>query len=490
MSKALNHTTIYALGNIIGNIVSIVMLPIYTRYLTPADYGIAELLSMTLDIVSILIGMRIGQAMFRYYTHAKTPAEANHVISTALWISGILNTIAFIALFVFSSQITTLVFDDTAHENLLILFSITIICSAFIEVPKIYLRASERPWMFFFFGLFKLVLQVALNIYFVVYLDLHVAGVVYSALIASIVMSIIFTAYTIYHTKFHFSFPMAKLLINFSLPLLLTTLGSFIMTYGDRFFLQKFYDVGEVGIYALAYKFGFILMILTWTPFSQAWDGIRYEIYKRDNATESYQRIFMYVTLGIVTVATGIAVYVKPVIQIMADPAFHFASEVAPIILIAYLLFAWTNYCNFGIFLKEKTRLMAYAEGIAVVFIIALYALLIPFFGAIGAAWATVLGFGIRLIATEVYANKLYHMHLPWLRAGLLVVTSGIIYALTYLSPEALIASIAYRSFLVLIFFAAVYILPILNKNEKEEILETITGTLKKLPLFNRASSH
>jgi len=433
--------------------------------------------------------MRVGQAMFRYYTHAKTPDEANKVISTALWISVTLNTVAFLVVFVFSTDITTMVFDDTTYERLLILYSFTLICQAFIEVPRIYLRASDQPWLFFSAGVFKLVLQVGLNIYFVVYLDLHVAGVIYSALISAVVMSVLLTSYTIYHTKIAFSRPIAKLLINFSFPILLTTVGSFVMTFGDRFFLQKFFDVGEVGIYALAYKFGFMMTLLSWMPFSLTWDSLRYEIYRRENAVESFQRIFMYVTLGVITVGTGIALYVKPAIQLMADPAFHSAANVAPVVLIAYLFFAWTNYCNFGIYLKEKTKLMFYAECIAVVAILIAYTIIIPRYGAMGAAWATVIGFLVRLIAIEIYAVKLYNMQLPWLRAASLLILAAVIYSLTFFSPAAWLASVAYRSLLVLVFFAAVYVLPILHKEEKTEILHTVRDVLQKVPLLNKVFS-
>jgi len=78
--KTLSHTGIYTLGTILRNAVSIVMLPIYTRYLTPEDYGVLELLSMVTDFVGIILCNRIGDAIFRYYSEAENIKDKNTVI--------------------------------------------------------------------------------------------------------------------------------------------------------------------------------------------------------------------------------------------------------------------------------------------------------------------------------------------------------------------------------------------------------------------------
>jgi len=75
--KIISHGKIYLLGNILQRCVSFIMLPIYTRFLTPADYGTIELLSMILDFVGIILGLRIGQSIFRYYADYEKKKEAD-----------------------------------------------------------------------------------------------------------------------------------------------------------------------------------------------------------------------------------------------------------------------------------------------------------------------------------------------------------------------------------------------------------------------------
>ena len=75
LSRIGKHTLIYSLGVVLSKAVSFFMLPIYTRFLTPADYGVMELIEMTLDIISIVAGAQIAIGIFRYYHKAQSEAE-------------------------------------------------------------------------------------------------------------------------------------------------------------------------------------------------------------------------------------------------------------------------------------------------------------------------------------------------------------------------------------------------------------------------------
>ena len=75
LKSTAKHSAIYAIGALISRLTALVMLPIYTRYLTPADYGVIELLTMAIEITGILVGLRITQALFRFYILAKDRRE-------------------------------------------------------------------------------------------------------------------------------------------------------------------------------------------------------------------------------------------------------------------------------------------------------------------------------------------------------------------------------------------------------------------------------
>src|SRR5688572_6999411 len=77
------HALIYSAGNMLAKLTSLLMLPIYTRYLTTSDYGVLELLSMTIDLIGILAGMALSSSVYRFYTDYKSVGEEKEVVSTA-----------------------------------------------------------------------------------------------------------------------------------------------------------------------------------------------------------------------------------------------------------------------------------------------------------------------------------------------------------------------------------------------------------------------
>jgi O-antigen/teichoic acid export membrane protein len=254
------HTGVYLLGDILRRSVSLIMLPIYTRYLTPGDYGTVELLSMLIDFASILFGARMAESIFRFYCATTHEEEKNNVISSALLLDVVLSCIGALIIFVSSSSLSTAIFSKSGFETYISLFAITMALLPLTEIPMIFIRAQQKPWLFFSFSTLKLFLQLALNIYFVVLKDMHVAGVIYRAVISSAFMALILTPYTLRKVGIKATRATCMKLVSFSFPMKLATIVSFYLTFGDRYFLNIFTDLTQVGIYSLGYKFGFIFL--------------------------------------------------------------------------------------------------------------------------------------------------------------------------------------------------------------------------------------
>ena len=469
-SNIVSHTSIYMFGDILRRGVSLIMLPIYTRYLTPADYGVVELLSMLLDVTAIIFSARAGQAVFRFYCTAESENEKKGVIASALFLSTAMSGLGALTVIVFSEPLAIAVFSDVGYKNFISLFAITLFFNPLIEIPLAHIRAQQKPWLFLIFSVSKLILQLSFNIYFVVILELHVEGVIYSALISGIIMALMLTGYSISKTGFKTTRAITRALFSFSLPLKFAALGSFYMTFGDRYILNIYTDLTQVGIYSLGYKFGFVLLMLTWDPFQKMWDAEKYEIFKKDDARHIYQKVFIYTSSILILGGLCISLFTKDLLRIMADPSFLDAYKIVPIIIIAYIFQAWTKYCSMGILLERKTMQIAYGEMVGVIVITLAYFTLIPLYGIYGAAWSTVAGFAARFYWTNLKSTQLYNMELPWAKTSVVALVATLIYFLSMLSPEDIVLSILFRSILVIAFIAVFFMMPVLSKNEKNGI--------------------
>ena len=476
-NKIISHGRIYLIGNILQRCVSFVMLPIYTRFLTPADYGTIELLSMILDFVGIILGLRIAESIFRFYAEYDDQKDKNEVITTAIYLVFFLNIIGILLIYATSGFLTKLIFNDTSQRYNLMLFSLTLLLHVFIEIPMIYIRAKQRPWIFITFSMLKLILQLSLNIIFVVVMNLHVLGVIYSAVATSATMGIILIGFTIKSCGISFSVAKAKKLISFSLPLILTGIISFYITFGDRYFLRVYGGLDEVGIYSLAYKFGFLLTFLIVNPFNAIWDSEKYNIAKVDGNVKKFGDIFIHYTTLIIFVCIGLTIFVKDVLQIMAAPEFWGAAPIVPVILAAYFTNAMSAYVNLGILLRNRTIEITYGTVIAGLVITVGYLMLIPLYGAMGAALATMLAFGARSVWVYFRAKRLFDMELSWGFVLALILLWLLIYAISHVSYNfPLLLSITWNSILLLSVLVILLVTPLLPKHVRNRIKKSLSN--------------
>jgi O-antigen/teichoic acid export membrane protein len=473
-NKVASHTTIYLFGDILRYSVSLIMLPIYTRFLSSEDYGVIELLTMLIDFASIIFGARVAQSIFRYYCSASSAEEKKQIISSSLIMSFTFNGAGALVVALLSTPLSVAIFSDASYAEYIVLISISMFMLPLTEVPLAHIRADQKPWLFFLFSLAKLLLQVGLNIYLVVYLELHVEGVLYSAVISSTVMGILLSGYTLAKVGVRIKLDICKKLLFFSMPLKLATLGSFYLTFGDRYILNIFRDLAEVGVYALGYKFGFIFTMLAWMPFEKIWDSERYVIYQQQNAREVYQRTFLYISFILILAGLCISIYTRDLLRIMSAPAFWDAYMIVPVIILAYIFQAWSKFCSFGLLVHHKTMQIAYAELIAAGVITAAYFVLIPAYGMHGAAWATVIGFIVRFYWTNRKATQLYDMELPWIKVGLTGLIAVAVFLASFLAPDHLVQSILVRTVLIISFIGVFFMLPIMSSSEKAEVFGKI----------------
>ena len=468
--KAASHSAIYGLSDILRKVVGFLMLPIYTHYLTPEEYGVVELMVVAISVMEVFLGMRMGQAIFRYYYLAKDSAEKKAVMSTAFLMTFVASVLGFIVLFMNAEIASKLLLGNTQYASLMAIFAIVLVTQALEEYGLIYVRVHQRPILFLGLSVVKLIIQLSLNIYFIVILELSVAGVIYSACISTAVMAVFSTAYTYHYSGIRFSIPLLKKLIMFSYPLWIAAVGSLYVGAADKYFLRVLSSLEDVGIYALAAKFGILIMVFVWSPFSKIWQSLRYEIYEMPEPNRAYKKIFISLMVLLSFIGLGISLFSGDVIRLMADEAFWPSGEAVPVLAMAAIVMSLTYFNNFGILLKEKTSIIAFGTYLNAFTITIAFLVLIPSLGVLGAAFSILIGSVVQLFWIEWRSKKLYDMQLPWRRAILLSIVWLSCYALSIFVPEALVLSILMKIAIVALFVSLVFLLPILEKEEKQQI--------------------
>lgn len=459
IGKLGKHTVIYGLGILASKATGFIMLPVYTRYLSPSDYGVLELLGTTLEIIAMISAVGLTATVFKFYSEYDAPRDKDEVISTVvIMMVGLAAVTAMLGVLV-SPPLAGLVFADTEYARYFrVLFAVYFFQSGMAVIPLMYIRAVHDSLRFVGVNLCKLVVQVSLNVYFLVFLELGVLGALYSALIAELGVGCYVLFYTLHRVGFKFSALKCRRMLRFGYPFIFVSLGGFLMTSADRYFLNVFSDLNTVGLYALAYKFGFILSTVAFMPFNLVWDPQRFEIAKRVDGPVIFRKVFLYCNIVIASLSLLICLFVRDFLTIMSAPSYLGASRIVPLILVMFIFQLWWGYCNIGLFLKNQGRFMATSALLSAVVAILLLFILVPRYGAYGAGLATICAWALRFVLVYRYSQVLYPIDYAWGKQSALLAMGGLIYGVSLaVQVSSIPASLVINAALMTCYLALVY---------------------------------
>src|SRR5678816_2229371 len=271
LKKISGHTMIYAGGTLASRAIGLLMIPFYTRFLAPADYGLLELLGLTTFVIGTVVGLGLNAAIMRFYYDQPTDEGRREVISTAILFGIGLLLVVYAVLFTASPFIALAVFKTQTYSGYLRIVFISLCLDTMTDLGLSYVRARQRSLRASTLDLVRLAIALSLNVYFIAGLRLGVVGVLYSSLIASTIMATVLITTTLWEVGIRFSAEKLVAMLRYGIPLIPMTFGLFVLNFSDRFFLQAYTNLDTVGVYSLGYKFGMISGVLITSPFLQFW---------------------------------------------------------------------------------------------------------------------------------------------------------------------------------------------------------------------------
>lgn len=483
MSQAqqmVKHSTIYAVGNISRQLVGFIMLPIYTHYLTPADYGVIGLLVFLVSLFEVVLGGHMFQAVPKFYHQEETKLLKNSVVSTALLVTSFFSGMASILMASFSGPLAEVVFGKEEYSIYIIIFSALIVTHALEQYGLTYLRIVKKPWTYFNFNMIKLGLQLGLNILTIVVLDWGLMGLALSSLISSVIIALALLIYTVYKTGFLVRKAIAIYILKFSWPLWISGLIGLYIGSSNRYFIRIFSSLDEVGLFELAAKFGSIVSVLIWLPFSQYWQTERFEIAKLNNPYPDYSMAFRMITALLVVAGVGVTIFSGTIINIMSDELFHSAANAIPYLVIAGIFQCLTIFNNFSFMLTDRTLEVTKNNAVTAIAISIFYFILIPLYGFVGASIAFALGSVVQYVYALCNGNKLYPLKI---RQAPLVISITILLTATTIdralaNSNWTIESILLKSAIfITAFISTLYCLS--SKPERKKLAEKLSESLK-----------
>jgi O-antigen/teichoic acid export membrane protein len=427
----LKHSGIYSLGVILARLASFLLLPIYTRYLNPADYGYIAMLDLTAAVLSILVGSGVVSAVNRYHFEAHNEGEQDAVWWTGLTFLCLTATTLLTPAWLLRTPLAHLTlgpdYDQGSYFYTLVL--LTLWCGIVGELPNSYLRVRKWSTLYVGLALSCLLLNIGLNLYFLVILKLGVHGILLGNLITGVVKTGVLVG-IFWHSRgpYVLRWSLVRALWHFGVPIAIAALLALVMHQADRYLLRIFLDMDRVGIYSFAYTIGQAINTLCLMPFVAIWSVEVYEIAKQPNAKYLYVNIFAYFVYSLTLIMFGISLVSKPLLMMLATPAYIEAADLIPIVCLSYIFFSMHEHFKVPALLAKRTSSLLPAYLIAALTNIGVNLLAIPLLGMYGSAWTSVLTFAIFSFIGLWRYRRIDRYPYPLLRCGLVAVGMSLSY--------------------------------------------------------------
>lgn len=476
------HGIIFGIGGVLQKTIAFILLPIYTTRLAVSEYGSLGLLITVGSVMSMIFILGINYGLFRSYFEYKDEENRKAVISTAFLILLISNLILFIIGFSFSRHLSYLIFGNYDYRLHFILITIIIIFEVFNVVPTAVLQVKRKSVVFISLQIFFLLIRIGLIVYLIIFKNLGILGVLIGNLSVGFLSCL---AYYFYIRKIFvakFLKTEAVNMLKVGLPLIPSNLSVFVFSSIDRFFLNYYTNLSEVGLYNLAYNFGNLITVLFAAPLALIWPVMFFSAKNHKNIKEFYIRALTYTSLIVFFIFLFISLLSKEAIKIFANEEYWGAYRVIPIIVLTYSIWPLRKSVNVAVILKKKTQSQALIFFIGAVINIGLNFILIPKYGIMGAASSTIITYIIIMIILFIYNTKLMEVNFEWVRISKIILATAIIFFTGFfINIENITISILFKLFIIMMYPFLLYLLRFYKKSEIDRFKGILSSGLNKI---------
>ena len=448
-TKLLKNTIYYSIGEILPRVISFLLLPIYTRYLTPADYGIISYTSTIIIFLYVLGAFALNSYVLRFYFIHTEEQERRSIIGTAqlaiLGLNTIILGLAFVLMpFVIERYQIQVPWNPYFRYAFIINF---LDCLSII--PMVIYRVRQEAIKFVILGFTRTLLTVLLTIYFVVFLKRGVIGTFEANLYVFIPYSIIYVLILQRYGRWQINWNYLKEALVFCAPLIPGAICYQLLSVSDRVILERNVGIGSLGIYNIACQMALVLNIVI----QSGYKAIEPELFRRfgnDGFYSFIRKIQSIFFLAIYVGALGLCLFSQEGFYIMTSGAFHKGYFLVPALMVGVVM-TGQNVIYSGILQGERrTKVIGTATIIGAFVSITVNIIFIPYYGTYAAAFASAVSYIV--MNTVLYVSMTYPGKSMWRESLLVFAIPVVTYFVFWLFKEINIFSIIIKLIIILVY--------------------------------------
>jgi len=444
------HSVIYGIGGLVSRFLAVLMLPLYTSYVSVGDYGRIELLMSVMAVAVVVIRGGANFGFIRFYFVDKAPEYRRRLIRTCFWAQMGYSTLVLTLCIVFASEIARWLNVNWrpgaglqgSGTSLVVATAVLLWVNVnYAQMTNLF-RAEQRSVAFSIATLLNIGITVPLTVILVVVYKHGPLGIIVGNLSGTLVVFIALLGYRREQLGLQFDRKLLHTLNRFGIPLMAAALATWVMNFGDRFMLAKLlhgnYALHQLGQYSLAVKIS-SAMVLLFTAFQVAWPAFAYSIDDEGEAKRAYSFVLTYLMFIAAWTAVGLSLFAPWLVRLLARrPGYWPAADAIPALAFGSIFFAGFIVVTIATGRARQTQFNWVATTAGALLNFALNLWLIPAYGMLGAAYATLAGYILIMVLRTWNAQRVYPVQYQWRRVAVLVAAAGALTAIGKEMPQSL----------------------------------------------------
>lgn len=412
------NTIVYMIGNFASRFLGFLLLPLYTNYLSKADYGFYDLILVAALILVPVITLQINDSIYRYLLEAKDENEISKIVTNAL-------VVIFGGILVFTPLYFLFIkFYYIKYSVLIVIFVVVNILQIMYQQIA---RGVKMNVVYSISGVIYTFVMLISNIVLVIIFDKKVDGLIYSNILSCLAVVIFLQAKINIIKKIKLSIidtGFIKQLIKYSMPLLPNSISWWIMVTSSRYFIKYFLGISANGVFAVSLKFPG-LMVMVNTLFYLAWQESAIDEYGSKDKDAFYTKMFNIYMITQMTALFFLIPATKIVMTIFVKNEFFEAWQYIPVLYLGTAFSAFSSFYGTG-YLSSKDTIGAFTTSlIGAIINLVVNLILMPVIGLQAASIASTMAFLIMWIVRLFQTRKYFIIKVEWKKFFVLLFIIG-----------------------------------------------------------------
>ena len=418
----------YTAASILSKVIAVALLPLYTRYLTPADYGAAEVMFAAVVSASIVVRLGLIEAVLRFYY--KDDEDPGRVVASSFaglfWFA----TIGALVALPFATPIAEALLPPKTAAELGQMAELARISIGGLWVLTMFefmltlFRLEERARAFFVTTIANVLVTIGLTVTLVVGAGEGARGLLVGSYASGAVFVLGLIVLQRRRLSLFFDRDLLRRLLRFGLPTMPAEVSLYLLNFVDRIIIVRTLGLAEAGLYSLAVKFAQAVNVLV-RGFQLAWPPLAYSIRDDGEARRAYATVVTLFVAACAFVVTGMWLFSRWIVRALAAPKFFDSYEAIGLITTAVTLYAVYMVLVVILGRTGRTEFNLPATLAALAANIVLNLLLVPPLGIVGAGLALVASYVVVLALMYVFTQRLFPVPYQWGRLARVVLTSA-----------------------------------------------------------------